>query len=288
MKSKFYFLAVILVMFAIFTCCEKPEKIWQNEGRVTTGTASEITSDQVILEGNLADANEIKYTEVGFYYDTIREMFNQKKKVANMGENGTFSTVISDLAPQTTYYYYAFATAYGKTKEGEIGSFKTLQPDPVVNGHKCVDLGLPSGTLWATCNAGAATPESWGSKYPKGSDVTWGGEWRVPTREDFEELLSICSAEAVSMNDEMGIRFNGTNGKYIFLPFNYHNGATIGVEYWTSTPIDRDYYILSYRTTEHINGGVESITLNGLEVKKDWCMGCEYGIRPVCPSQSNK
>ena len=29
----------------------------------------------------------------------------------------------------------------------------------VLNGHAYVDLGLPSGTLWATCNVGADTPE---------------------------------------------------------------------------------------------------------------------------------
>ena len=31
--------------------------------------------------------------------------------------------------------------------------------------HACVDLGLPSGTLWATCNVGATTPEGYGDYY---------------------------------------------------------------------------------------------------------------------------
>lgn len=41
------------------------------------------------------------------------------------------------------------------------------------NGHEYVDLGLPSGTLWATCNVGAGTPEAsgyyfaWGETQPK-------------------------------------------------------------------------------------------------------------------------
>ena len=30
------------------------------------------------------------------------------------------------------------------------------------NGHEFVDLGLPSGTLWATCNVGATAPEQAG------------------------------------------------------------------------------------------------------------------------------
>lgn len=42
-----------------------------------------------------------------------------------------------------------------------------------LNGHEYVDLGLPSGTLWATCNIGADTVEefgdyfAWGETEPK-------------------------------------------------------------------------------------------------------------------------
>ena len=48
-----------------------------------------------------------------------------------------------------------------------------------VDGHPFVDLGLPSGLLWATCNVGADSPEdygdyfAWGETQPK-SDYSWG------------------------------------------------------------------------------------------------------------------
>lgn len=35
-------------------------------------------------------------------------------------------------------------------------------------GHSYVDLGLPSGTLWAVCNVGAATPQDYGNHYAWG------------------------------------------------------------------------------------------------------------------------
>lgn len=47
-----------------------------------------------------------------------------------------------------------------------------------INGHEYVDLGLTSGTLWATCNVGATKPEeygdyfAWGETKPK-SDYSW-------------------------------------------------------------------------------------------------------------------
>ena len=46
------------------------------------------------------------------------------------------------------------------------------------NDHEYVDMGLPSGTLWATCNIGAETPEEYGYHYAWGetetkADFTW-------------------------------------------------------------------------------------------------------------------
>ncbi|MBQ8958426.1 MAG: protein kinase [Bacteroidales bacterium] len=40
------------------------------------------------------------------------------------------------------------------------------------NGHEYVDLGLPSGTLWATCNIGASKPEDYGNYYAWGETST--------------------------------------------------------------------------------------------------------------------
>ena len=36
------------------------------------------------------------------------------------------------------------------------------------NGYDYVDLGLPSGTLWATCNVGATAPEGYGNYFAWG------------------------------------------------------------------------------------------------------------------------
>jgi len=54
----------------------------------------------------------------------------------------------------------------------------TVEEQPVEPEHEYVDLGLPSGTLWATCNVGASSPEecgdyfAWGETEPK-SDYSW-------------------------------------------------------------------------------------------------------------------
>ena len=83
---------------------------------------------------------------------------------------GSFSDSLVGLAPGTTYYVRAYAvTDYGLAY-GENLSFTTE--------HEYVDLGLPSGTLWATCNVGASTPEdygdyfAWGETQPK-DEYSW-------------------------------------------------------------------------------------------------------------------
>ena len=41
-------------------------------------------------------------------------------------------------------------------------------PKPMINGHEYVDLGLPSGLKWATCNVGADDPEEYGDYFAWG------------------------------------------------------------------------------------------------------------------------
>ena len=53
-----------------------------------------------------------------------------------------------------------------KLKNNKTVSYSILEVDSIhfseTTLHEWVDLGLPSGTLWATCNVGAATPEEGG------------------------------------------------------------------------------------------------------------------------------
>ena len=43
---------------------------------------------------------------------------------------------------------------------------------PPAQEHEYVDLGLPSGTLWATCNVGASSPEEYGDYFAWGETTT--------------------------------------------------------------------------------------------------------------------
>lgn len=62
-------------------------------------------------------------------------------------------------------------------KDDQTGE-EEVTPTPTPEEHEYVDLGLPSGTLWATCNVGASKPEEIGGRYAWGeieekSEYTW-------------------------------------------------------------------------------------------------------------------
>lgn len=68
--------------------------------------------------------------------------------------------------------------------------------DGVTNGHTYVDLGLPSGTLWAACNVGADSPEkygdyfAWGETKPK-SSYNW-STYKYCNNGDNHQLTKYC------------------------------------------------------------------------------------------------
>ena len=139
------------------------------------------------------------------------------------------------------------------------------------NGHEWIDLGLPSGLKWATCNVGATKPEeygdyfAWGETVPKitydwstykygaaydkltkyctnalygldnfansktildieddAANSDWGGNWRIPTFEEWTELREHCIWTWTANYNNIGISgyivTGKNNGKSIFLP----------------------------------------------------------------------
>lgn len=124
------------------------------------------------------------------------------------------------------------------------------------NGYEYVDLGLPSGTLWATCNIDATKPEEFGGYYAWGetmeknvydrqsylyirnkSDHNYidlgrnisgtnydvarekrGGDWCMPTKNDFKELWDNCTHSWAMVNGVKGMTFTASNENSLFLP----------------------------------------------------------------------
>lgn len=159
---------------------------------------------------------------------------------------------------------------------------------------KCmlVDLGLPSGLLWADRNLGANSPYAQGALYAWGETATkekynedtydmdkfrkkydadasdgdltlqpeddaatvkWGKGFRMPTMNEFKELLNKC----VWTWSSGGYTVTGPNGKTIFFPATYYNDFDkyYEADYWSSTNKKEK------RATGGTVGGHYSVTL---------------------------
>lgn len=173
-----------------------------------------------------------------------------------------------------------------------------------INGYEYIDLDLPSGTKWATCNVGANAPEEYGEYYAWGetntkytyisgnsktyyddlSDISgipyhdvarakWGDSWRIPTKEEMNELRYYCDWTWTNQNGINGYKITGKNGNSIFLPaagictntFCSFSGG--GGFYWTATPKGlADAYSLNFHHKEHNLSSVYS-RYNGLCIR---------------------
>lgn len=190
---------------------------------------------------------------------------------------------------------FAAPSSFAQGKVSRDMTYKQ-QSDGTINGHEWVDLGLPSGLKWATCNVGASSPGGYGDYFAWGETQTkreyteaysitfgknvsalqsegvingkgvlnrsydaasdnWGSTWRMPTKAEFEELISKCKWKWTKQNGHNGYRVTGPNGKSIFLPAagwrygsSLYNAGEYG-NYWSSTGFDdtlNAYYRIFY------------------------------------------
>lgn len=121
--------------------------------------------------------------------------------------------------------------------------------------YESVDLGLPSGTLWAKYNIGATNESDYGDLFAWGATepyrlngttpidktgnyassyankiqhdlypnedattVQWGKGWRMPTKAQFEELIANTTNEWTAISSIKGYKFTASNRNYIFIP----------------------------------------------------------------------
>lgn len=232
---------------------------------VVTGVATNITSQGATLNGNVTSDGGANVTARGFVYGT-----NQNNLTQNVScGTGTGSMNYNlTLSVGGTYYYKAYATNSIGTTYGEVKTFDMTY----INGHEYVDLGLPSGNLWATCNVGASSPTDVGGTYYY-TTVTWGGGWTMPTRADFQELIGTCSYVRTTESGQLGYRFTGPNGRSIFMPCtdSYSDGY-----YWSSTTSSSGYYYYLY--LPYSSG---TVNINGSDNHYN-----NYRIRPIHPAQN--
>ena len=244
---------------------------------VATSLVSNITPTSATCGGNVTSDGGATVTAKGVCWSTAQNPTINSNKTNDGTGTGSFTSNITGLTHNTTYYVRAYATNSEGTSYGEVKSFKTENKPAtgVINGYEYVDLGLPSGLKWATCNVGASSPEmpggyyAWGELEIKdyyGSDncstygvemedisgdpnydvarAEWGSTWRMPKVSEINELKANCSyPEEIEINGKKAYKYTSNiNGCSIILPHtgykisNYHHSYNAYGCYWSSTP----------------------------------------------------
>lgn len=233
--------------------------------KITTSTAVSVTANSFKAIASVSLNENVKSLsvspEVGVCYSDENSQPTYSDAHEVLGSSMTDYTInINYIDPGTTYYYRTYVKLLGEVYyDPNVYSITTLGTKPtytIVNGHKFVDLGLPSGLLWARNNVGASTPYAdgdyyaWGetqtksyyswSTYKWGSNLTkynssdgkttleasddvatvkWGKECRMPSRAEFQELYNKCDWTWKSnYNGTSGYLVKGPNNQTIFLP----------------------------------------------------------------------
>jgi len=159
----------------------------------------------------------------------------------------------------------------GETIEKKVWEVRDItfeDDDDVVEAAtpEAVDLGL--SVKWASFNYGASSEEEvgaligWGELTGKNTSTNlkwyptlkpegdiiltdndivyqkWGDQWRMPSVDDFNELMEKCTWDFTEVNGVKGFTVTGSNGNSIFLPVTgYRVGDTVSSEdscyYWS-------------------------------------------------------
>ena len=306
MKKTLLILSAIVLFFA---GCKKDDILEEGEVlykfAVTTNNITDIKSTTAQCGGDvsLTSVDGLKVTARGVCWGTKPNPTINDNKTNDGNGTGSFTSNLTNLTENTTYDVRAYATNEKGTRYGEQRSFTTLEE---VGNYEYVDLGLPSGLKWATCNVGASSPEdcgnyyAWGetetkSEYTESNSLTygltiselqsqgyidgsgnlapshdaaranWGSSWRMPTKEELEELENECTWTWTTQNGVNGCKVTGPNGNHIFLPAaGWRGGTSLGADgsygyYWSSTPYDDDdianYLGFGYGYEDVVYGG---------------------------------
>lgn len=132
-------------------------------------------------------------------------------------------------SPEVKGDYYAWGETFTKS-EYTSENYTLLDGERLGWGYSEPGFG---GRVFriACCWIGEQTddgPDITGTEYDA-AHVIWGGDWRMPTKAEAEELCSMCTKKRITYKGVDGVLFTGPNGNKIFLPImNERN-------YWTST-----------------------------------------------------
>lgn len=190
---------------------------------------SKMTESQMVRIGQILNVSKIVVGDVNI----VMGQYNVDARVINV-ETGTIAATEGATFAGSSYRTTMQSIATKLAGKIAITQGSTVQSQSS-STQQFVDLGLPSGTLWASANEK-------GGFYTYDEAVSKFGD-KLPSREQYEELKGMCTWTWTGK----GYKVTGDNGNYIVLPAagrrdcdgDVGNVGSLGI-YWSSTPFGSD------------------------------------------------
>src|SRR5690554_5707743 len=125
MRKYFYLFVLIGLLTLLFSGCEKEEN--KSTPILSTLQVKEITQTTALSGGNITDDRGAIVTTRGVCWSTGQTPTVNDNKTLDGTGAGDFTSEISGLEPNTTYYLRAYATNSAGTNYGSTMSFTTLE-----------------------------------------------------------------------------------------------------------------------------------------------------------------
>ena len=109
------------------------------------------------------------------YFGQIVEMEPETGLIGDVNLDGEvniadINAVVDIITGGDDYVTTADVNGDGEINISDVNAIINIihEDEALIDEHEWVDLGLPSGTLWATCNVGASAPEEYGDYFAWG------------------------------------------------------------------------------------------------------------------------
>ena len=253
--------SILLVLFSIISLSIYATDDVKPEYKVRS---LQLLSGDSILENYLlpSDVKSITFSKVPYYSVSIES--------ANLPMGTNVVITPEKVLSGQTAELYAEETAVYKFSHWSVNGVKVSEENPYTitveenvvykpnfvedlyasRENEAIDLDLPSGTKWASCNLGASSPLEYGASFLWGetevkdyidvstytfecneevlpleadaAHVILGGAWRMPTAEDCQELIANVTITPGS------VKQGGKTIRYLDL-ISKNNGASIKI-----------------------------------------------------------
>lgn len=166
-------------LLLLTTKCSKEDGPDLSAPQMAIGVAKNITRTSAEISGTISGGN-LKAYEVGFMYSTAKSdlttsVNSSASKVSVSATSGNVSALLSNLQPNTVYYYCLYARS-GKTQiVSEVGQFTTTAlGNPELGTISIVSVDENSFTLSCTVVAdGGSNLQSMGFQYKLSHEKDW-------------------------------------------------------------------------------------------------------------------